>query len=747
MIAKIWIGIGTFVLIFALALLIGHVRGTDMQDRWDSHGVVLHAAHGTLERAEVTFESLRLVCETPASQRKPAHVDWSVAQGRKAARALQQLASALPADLGMSPEAQAAADAVDHYVNSVCLAPSGSSSPDLSAVGVATEQRLARLNAQLHRVSDSEFSRLHGVLPGLRWFYFFTFFISLIIAGLITGYLVDRRILRPMHRAQSRLAQERNLLRILFENIPDCIYFKTAESRFIRVNKAQREMFGVESDAEIVGRTEFDFMPEASAKLAYEEEQEMLRTNEPVVSRIEQIDGPTGRRWMTSTKVPVLESGEEVRIVGISRDVSAWMEAVDALEESERSFRTLFSLIPHPVWVYDAKTFRILELNQAAINTYGYSEDDLRGKVVTELYAADDADRLRQETLANPDKPPAGNWKHVTSEGRVIDVQVVANALEFLQRKAVLAVIEDVTDRHRLEVELQQAQRLEVVGQLAAGIAHEINTPIQYIGDNLRFVSDTFITRQFIFGAFAELLEACRTAGTHPDLVADVDRANEDYDSDYLAVEIPNALSQSLDGVERVATIVRAMKEFAHPGKAEKAAADLNHALSNALIVSRNEVKYVADVIADYGEIPPVLCLIGELNQVLLNLLVNAADAIREVNKDGAERGTITVKTWREGDQAVISISDTGCGVPPEIRSRIFDPFFTTKEVGQGSGQGLAIARSIIVDKHHGSLRHVPNTPRGATFIISLPIRPPASVTELSGDEELIGVAPARKIA
>lgn len=440
---------------------------------------------------------------------------------------------------------------------------------------------------------------------------------------------------------------------------------------------------------------------------------------------------------MTTTKVPVVESGENVSIVGISRDVSAWMEAVDALEESERSFRTLFSLIPHAVWVYDAKTYRILEVNLAATRAYGYSEDDLRGTPVTELYTADEAERLRATAHTSAGAPAAGAWKHRTRDGRIIEVEIVAHSFEFLQRAAVLAVIEDVTERHRLEVELQQAQRLEVVGHLAAGIAHEINTPIQYIGDNVRFIVDAFAARQALISRYEELVGASRASATNTALVEAIDKAKEESDADYLAAEIPKALAQSLDGADRVATIVRAMKEFAHPGKAEKSAADLNRALSSALIVARNEIKYIADVETEFGELPSVCCLIGELNQVLLNLLVNAADAIRDANKGTQARGRIVVRTARVGDQAVITISDTGCGIPPEIRSRVFDPFFTTKDVGKGSGQGLAIARAIVVDKHQGAIRFEPNTPQGTIFTISLPIRPPAALTD--DEDEMIG--------
>jgi signal transduction histidine kinase len=166
------------------------------------------------------------------------------------------------------------------------------------------------------------------------------------------------------------------------------------------------------------------------------------------------------------------------------------------------------------------------------------------------------------------------------------------------------------------------------------------------------------------------------------------------------------------------------MKEFAHPGRREKAAADLNKAIQNALIVARSHVKYLAEVETDFEELPPVFCHVADLNQVFLNLLINAADAIADVVKGTGTKGRVVVRTRRQGDTAVISISDTGCGIPKEVASRIFEPFFTTKEVGRGSGQGLAVARSIVVEKHGGSLTFETQPGQGTTFFVRLPIQP-----------------------
>jgi len=198
----------------------------------------------------------------------------------------------------------------------------------------------------------------------------------------------------------------------------------------------------------------------------------------------------------------------------------------------------------------------------------------------------------------------------------------------------------------------------------------------------------------------------------------------EEADCAYLLEEIPQALAQTLDGVTRVATIVRAMKEFAHPEGKEMAAADINKALLSTLTVARNELKYVADVETEFGDLPLVVCNIGDINQVFLNLLVNAAHAIAEGTKGSGEKGKIQVRTSSEGNAVLVTISDTGCGIPEANRSKVFDPFFTTKEVGRGTGQGLAIARSVVVERHKGSLNFESEVGKGTTFCIRLPIDP-----------------------
>jgi PAS domain S-box-containing protein len=305
-----------------------------------------------------------------------------------------------------------------------------------------------------------------------------------------------------------------------------------------------------------------------------------------------------------------------------------------------------------------------------------------------------------------------------------------------------VGTVEDITarkgiesERNAIEVQLRHAQKLEAIGQLAAGIAHEINTPTQYIGDNTRFVRDAFGDLSQLLAHHEKLLQACKQQAITPELLANLESARQTADLPYLMQEVPKAIDQSLEGVERVATIVRAMKEFSHPGSGQKSAVDLNRAIESTITVARNEWRYVAEVVTQFDpSLPPVLCLAGEFNQVILNLMINATHAVADIVGDASKgKGTITVSTRQDGDWAEVRVQDTGAGIPEKIWSRIFEPFFTTKGVGKGTGQGLAISRSVVVDKHGGTIAFETEAGKGTTFIVRLPITPRAAVAQIKG--------------
>jgi two-component system, NtrC family, sensor kinase len=304
-----------------------------------------------------------------------------------------------------------------------------------------------------------------------------------------------------------------------------------------------------------------------------------------------------------------------------------------------------------------------------------------------------------------------------TDDDRLLQVRsfVVANP-ESGSSRTVCGLSIDITEQRRMERELMQSQKLDSIGQLAAGIAHEINTPTQFIGDNIRFAKESVAELLNVIEAVAALNASSRSMIPAEEVASLIDA----LDLDYLKAEIPSAIDQSLEGVERIAEIVAAMKEFSHPAL-ECTPHDLNRSIASTITVAGSEWKYVADLQTDFDlELPPVPVMPGAFNQVILNIIINAAHAIAEATPK--VKGTITVSTRRFPNVVEIRIQDSGGGIPEGIRHRIFDPFFTTKPVGKGTGQGLAIAHDVIVTKHRGTLSVECDPGKGTAFIIRLPL-------------------------
>jgi signal transduction histidine kinase len=302
---------------------------------------------------------------------------------------------------------------------------------------------------------------------------------------------------------------------------------------------------------------------------------------------------------------------------------------------------------------------------------------------------------------------------------------------ELLQRNEQLQA--DLLEIKRLELELRQVDKLRAVGQLASGVAHEINTPIQFVSDSLSFLQDAMVELRRI-AASGRLV--CELVGRGEDALTaltSLEQLSEEVEADYLLREVPLALEHALEGVARVSQIVVAMKDFGRPDQRDRVFCDLNRGLTNTLIVAQSEIRRHADVQLELSELPSVSCYAGDINQVFLNLLVNAAHAVEQRFSGGVDRGLICVRSWHEDEWVFIEVADNGSGIADADRPRIFEPFFTTKPVGKGTGQGLAISRSIVADKHGGSLSFESELGRGTRFLIKLPVEAQEGQLPMSG--------------
>ncbi|MEJ0100067.1 MAG: ATP-binding protein [Pseudomonadota bacterium] len=378
----------------------------------------------------------------------------------------------------------------------------------------------------------------------------------------------------------------------------------------------------------------------------------------------------------------------------------------------------------------------IVAINRSALQLFGYdSLEELRALGAGVLYAdPSDRDTKTLHWLSKSDMVHNQELRILRKDGAVLEVLISLRIIRHPELGELFeGAVTDVTalrnaivDNRRLEEQLLSAQRLEAIGELAAGIAHEINTPIQFVSDNTHFLRTALQELQALHDSYHDA--AAGLGDTSLRFVGELDELDARAELPVLKKDILSALEGSLEGVERVSEIVRAMKEFAHPGSGELAATDINATLNTTLVVTRNAYKQVAGLEVRMGDIPLVVCRRADVNKVFLNMIINAAHAIESVVAKTGTLGTLRVQTAQRGQFVRVSISDTGCGIPQALIKRIFDPFFTTKAIGKGTGQGLAIAAAII-ERHAGSIEVESVVNEGTTMHVDLPIGGPESVT------------------
>jgi PAS domain S-box-containing protein len=428
--------------------------------------------------------------------------------------------------------------------------------------------------------------------------------------------------------------------------------------------------------------------------------------------------------------VVAVRSGEMV-VLHYS-DLTERMRVMQRLHKAENLFKATSENALDLISVLDGQGATVFTSNSHQ-KVLGYSEQSWKGLSLDDLIHPDDSagylKAIHEAFAAGLSPFFEFRIKHKNGEWRTFEGRAAAIETAPASRETVLLISRDITsrklaelERASMEVQLRQAQKLEAVGQLAAGIAHEINTPAQYITDNVRFLEEAFVSLSEILKEEGGLLNAATKDTALAGMASGVLEKIREEDLDYLLEEVPKAIQQSLEGLTRVTSIVKAMKVFSHPGVEGLQAVDLNQAVESTCIVARNEWKYVAELETSLDpKLPMVTCFPGEVNQVILNLIINAAHAIESVVGGSGLKGLIRVQTRLDEGWAEIQVSDTGTGIPEKIRDQVFVPFFTTKPVGRGTGQGLAIVHSVVT-KHKGTVTFQTEEGKGTCFTVRLPL-------------------------
>jgi PAS domain S-box-containing protein len=526
------------------------------------------------------------------------------------------------------------------------------------------------------------------------------------------------------HRTQQQLDRTQRSQQALLDSIPDMAWLKDEQSSFISVNQTFAQNLG-RLAADISGKSDYDFYPRELADAYRADDQLVISKGQP--KRVEEpyIGSDGIEKWIETIKVPFRNNaGQVIGTAGIARDITERKLA----EQQRLLLHTAIEQTNEAIVITDSVGI-IQYANPAFEQISGYQVAEAVGLNVNLMksgkQSAEYYQQLWETILAG--QVWKGRLTNRRKSGELYQEELTITPVLDSAKSitSFVAVKRDISEQILRENELRQAQKLEAIGQLAAGMAHEINTPMQYISGNTIFLRDSLDALLKYAAMFEPLMEQVHSKNADSAAIAQAVATAREIDIGYLISEIPQAFDQTLEGIGRVIKIVRAMREFSHPGTDERSLIDLNKAIQSTITIARNEWKYVADVQTDLdAQLPPLNCFSGEISQVVLNLLTNAAQAIAEVIKDQPDgKGLITVSTRLIGDNIELRVGDTGAGIPEAIRDRIFEPFFTTKEIGKGTGQGLAISRATIVVRHGGSIAFETELGQGTTFIILLPLQ------------------------
>ncbi|MDP1991983.1 MAG: PAS domain S-box protein [Syntrophales bacterium] len=553
------------------------------------------------------------------------------------------------------------------------------------------------------------------------------------VGNQIAGSIANAELFADLKKTEMSLRESEGRYRAIVERAAVGVAeVEMRTGRFLTVNRWL---------CELVGRTEEELLATTFQAITYPDDLHVHEDKTAQLAAGEISDYGLEKRyirkdgtiiWVNLAISPLWKPGEApTSNLIVVQDINERRRAEVELLTAHAKLALLINSISS-ILIAVSEEDRIVFWNTEAEKQFGITEKQILGKPLRELGIKWNWDQIMEGiTRCRRENNGVGldNVKFLQLNGKegILGLRITPTFGEKSVGMVTLIQGANITRRKIMENQLIQAQKLESIGQLAAGIAHEINTPTQYIGDNVRFLQTSCEALKKVLMTYEALTERIREGKACDDLLGEVEDMVQEVDLGYLTEEIPRAFQQTLEGVERVSRIVQSMKAFAHPGTEEKVPVDINKAIENTMMVARNEWKYVADLVTDFDpSLPLVSCVPGDINQVILNVLVNAAQAVSEaVNGGSGGKGKISISTRQDDSWVEIRISDTGNGIPVGIRPRIFDPFFTTKEVGKGSGQGLAISHTAIVERHHGTIMFDTEIGQGTTFIIRLPIKEP----------------------
>ena len=525
-----------------------------------------------------------------------------------------------------------------------------------------------------------------------------------------------------LQRIRRELTERNQLFEVITENAADMIAV---------IDRAGNQLYNSPAYQKVLGYSPQDLKETSPVEQIHpEDRQRVLEAAEKTrltgrgerqEYRIRHKDGTWRILESVATAIPN-EEGQIERLVIVNRDITERQLAEETKNRSDQLFRSIAENSADLIAVVDQDGHRIYN-NPAYERLLGYTPEELKGTVSFQQIHPDDRPRVTraaQQAL----KTGVGQiveYRMQRKDGTYVTLESHGSFIRDSHGEIESSVISARDISHRRMA--LQTEKLSAIGQLAAGIAHEINTPVQYVSDNIAFLSDTWNQLDAAMAFCLTPAHASVTSDSHSS--AAVISASPPEDWDWLRQQVPKAIAQSLEGIRRMRKILVAMRRFSHNGGGEREQVDLNEALDATLTIAQNQIKHIADVQTDFQpNLPRLECYADEMNQVFLNLIVNATHAIREASKKQArERGKLTIRTRQIDNDVQIEIQDNGTGIPLSVCARVFDPFFTTKQVGEGTGQGLTICHDIVVQKHRGNIWFDTELDRGTTFFIRIPIQ------------------------